>query len=75
MIYEDCLSSLFFGICCQLDLGSRIDKHEDPSNLKMKRENSDRCWCEKNPSFVWQQTVNYKYCKLITINHGGLMCH
>ena len=46
-------SSLFFGIYCQLDRGSvYIDKYEDPSSLKMKWENSDRCWCEKNPSFV-----------------------
>ena len=70
MIDKDCSSSLIFGIVCQLDRDqcfkqSQIDKHEDPSSLKKKRENSDRCWCAKHLSFVWQQIVNYRYCKLI----------
>ena len=56
MIDKDCSSSLIFGIVCQLDRDqffeqTQIDKHEDPPSLKKKRENSDRCWCEKHPSF------------------------
>ena len=59
MIDKDCSSSLIFGIVGQLDWGSvlltgnpKFVKHEDPSNLKMKGENSDWCWFEKIPSFV-----------------------
>ena len=57
MIVIDCSSSLIFGIFCQLDrdqcfLQSQINKHEDPSSLKKKRENNDRSWCEKRKILV-----------------------
>ena len=52
MIDKDCSPSLIFGIVNKIGDQSEIDKLEDPSSLKMTRENSDRCRCEKNPSFV-----------------------
>ena len=67
MIDKDCSSSLIFGFVCQLDWDqSQIDKLEHPTSLKMKREKSDRCWCEKKILVLFDSlTVNYRSCKLI----------